>query len=126
MRTRGGRERHPIPPHPIIPVAGPVWRCITQLFIILSPRCLQTRIRPSWYCRQVRDSSVNTTSFHFAPTSFFHRTIGSGDVFGSTTRVDQAMDGLQTDHSVVNRVKWYAQTLNDALKTQCAVLRFAM
>ncbi|GFX98339.1 hypothetical protein TNCV_4909821 [Trichonephila clavipes] len=30
--------------HTIMPDAGPVWRCITQLFGILSPRCLQTRI----------------------------------------------------------------------------------
>ncbi|GFT28477.1 hypothetical protein TNCV_428901 [Trichonephila clavipes] len=34
------------------------------------------------------------------------------------------MDGLWTDHSAVNGVKWYAQILNDAL--QCAVLRFVM
>ncbi|GFX96416.1 hypothetical protein TNCV_2055331 [Trichonephila clavipes] len=29
-------------------------------------KCLQTRIRPSWCCRQMRDSSVKTTSFHSA------------------------------------------------------------
>ncbi|GFV92753.1 hypothetical protein TNCV_1376031 [Trichonephila clavipes] len=66
MSTRGEREGYPIPPHTIIPGAGPVWQCITQLFSILSPRCLQTRIRPSWCCRQMRDSSVKTTSFHSA------------------------------------------------------------
>ncbi|GFX06817.1 hypothetical protein TNCV_1201341 [Trichonephila clavipes] len=33
------------------------------------------------------------------------------------------MDVLRTDHSAVNGVEWYAQTLNDALQTQCAVLR---
>ncbi|GFU91042.1 hypothetical protein TNCV_4923731 [Trichonephila clavipes] len=32
----------------------------------LSPRCLQTRIRPSWCCRQMQNSSVKTTSFHSA------------------------------------------------------------
>ncbi|GFS87432.1 hypothetical protein TNCV_207511 [Trichonephila clavipes] len=60
------------------------------------------------------------------PTSFFHCTIGSGDVRGSESRVDQAMDVLPTDHFAVNGVEWYAQTLNDALKTQCAVLCFVM
>ncbi|GFX56466.1 uncharacterized protein TNCV_74121 [Trichonephila clavipes] len=28
-----------------------------------------------------------------------------------------------TDHSAVNNVEWYVQTLNDDLQTQCAVLR---
>ncbi|GFV56642.1 uncharacterized protein TNCV_951541 [Trichonephila clavipes] len=107
-------------------VERPVWRCITQLFSILSPRCLQTRIRSSWCCRQMRDSSVKTTSFHSATTSFFHRTIGGGDVFGSESRVDQTMDVLWTDRSAVNGVEWYAQTMNDALQTQCAVIRFVM
>ncbi|GFV18915.1 hypothetical protein TNCV_4758001 [Trichonephila clavipes] len=37
-----------------------------QLFCILSPRCFQTRIRPSWCCKQMRDSSLKTTSFHSA------------------------------------------------------------
>ncbi|GFW44143.1 hypothetical protein TNCV_3855041 [Trichonephila clavipes] len=37
------------------------------MFSILFPRCLQTRIRPSWCYRQMRDSSVKTTtSFHSA------------------------------------------------------------
>ncbi|GFV51617.1 hypothetical protein TNCV_3210631 [Trichonephila clavipes] len=49
-----------------MPGAGPVGRCITQLFSILSPRCIQTRIRPSWCCRQMCDSSVKTASFHSA------------------------------------------------------------
>ncbi|GFU98605.1 hypothetical protein TNCV_3654361 [Trichonephila clavipes] len=31
---------------------------------------------------------------------------------------------MRTDHSALNDVEWYAQTLNDALQTQCAVLRF--
>ncbi|GFW84219.1 hypothetical protein TNCV_4878821 [Trichonephila clavipes] len=66
MRTRGERELYPIPPHTIIPGSGPVCRCITQLFSILSPWYRQTRIRPSWCCRQMRDSSVRTTSFHSA------------------------------------------------------------
>ncbi|GFX43816.1 hypothetical protein TNCV_4110951 [Trichonephila clavipes] len=95
-----------------------------QLFSILSPWCLQTRVRPLWCCRQMRDSLVKTASFHSATKSFFHRTIGGGDVCGSASRVDQAMDVLPTGHSAVNGVKWYAQILNDALQTQCAVLRF--
>ncbi|GFV00697.1 general transcription factor II-I repeat domain-containing protein 2 [Trichonephila clavipes] len=33
------------------------------------------------------------------------------------------MDVLWTDHSGVNGVEWYVQTLNDALQTQCAVPR---
>ncbi|GFW95591.1 hypothetical protein TNCV_1722891 [Trichonephila clavipes] len=33
------------------------------------------------------------------------------------------MDVLRTDYSAVNGVEWYAKTLNDALQTQCAVLR---
>ncbi|GFW71681.1 hypothetical protein TNCV_2548921 [Trichonephila clavipes] len=36
------------------------------------------------------------------------------------------MDVLRTDHSAVNGVEWYAHTLNDALQTQCAVLRLMM
>ena len=55
-----------IPPHTIIPGAGPVWRCITQLFSIISPWCLQTQMQPSWCYRQKRDSSVKTISFHSA------------------------------------------------------------
>ncbi|GFS61148.1 hypothetical protein TNCV_4956411 [Trichonephila clavipes] len=70
----------------------------------------------------MRDSSVQTTSFHSTATSFFHRTIGGGDVCESASRVNQAMDVLRTDHSAVNGVEWYAQTLKDALQTQCAVL----
>ncbi|GFU89016.1 hypothetical protein TNCV_2894641 [Trichonephila clavipes] len=103
--------------------SGPAWRCIPQLFSILSPRCLQARIRH----RGVADRCVTRQlrQFHsiLPPTSFFHRTIGGGDVCGSASRVDQAMDILWTDHSAVNGVEWYAQTLNDALQTQCAVLR---
>ncbi|GFW77602.1 hypothetical protein TNCV_2499941 [Trichonephila clavipes] len=67
----------------------------------------------------MRDSPVKTTSLHSISTSVFHRTIGGGDVCGSALRVDQAMDVLWTDHSAVNRVEWYAQTLNDALHTMC-------
>ncbi|GFV60219.1 hypothetical protein TNCV_3553791 [Trichonephila clavipes] len=36
------------------------------------------------------------------------------------------MDILHTDHFGVNGVEWYAQTLNDALQTQCAVVRLVM
>ncbi|GFW71831.1 hypothetical protein TNCV_4658791 [Trichonephila clavipes] len=66
MCTRGVREGYSIPYHTIILGAGPVWWCITQLFSALSLRCLQTRIRPSWCCRQMRDSSAKKTSFHSA------------------------------------------------------------
>ncbi|GFT22119.1 hypothetical protein TNCV_3271721 [Trichonephila clavipes] len=37
-----------------------------QLFSILSPWCLQIRIRTSWSCRQIRDSLVKTIFFHSA------------------------------------------------------------
>ncbi|GFW27802.1 DUF4817 domain-containing protein [Trichonephila clavipes] len=57
------------------------------------------------------------------PPTSFHRTIGGGDVSDSASGVDQAMDVLRTGHSAVSGVEWYAQTLNDALQTQCAVLR---
>ncbi|GFX18726.1 hypothetical protein TNCV_3018841 [Trichonephila clavipes] len=40
--------------------------------------------------------------------------------------VNQAMDILRTDHSAVNGVEWYTQTLKNALQTQCAVLRFML
>ncbi|GFW27807.1 hypothetical protein TNCV_766881 [Trichonephila clavipes] len=36
------------------------------------------------------------------------------------------MEVLRIDHSAVNGVEWYAQTLKDALQTQCAVLRCVM
>ncbi|PRD32907.1 UNVERIFIED_CONTAM: Sec14l2 [Trichonephila clavipes] len=36
------------------------------------------------------------------------------------------MDVLRIDHAAVNGVEWYAQTLNDALQTQCVVLWFVM
>ncbi|GFV67198.1 hypothetical protein TNCV_3669531 [Trichonephila clavipes] len=36
------------------------------------------------------------------------------------------MDVLRTDHFAVNSVEWYAQTLNDELQTQYAVLWFMM
>ncbi|GFW21361.1 hypothetical protein TNCV_1531861 [Trichonephila clavipes] len=36
------------------------------------------------------------------------------------------MDVLRTDHSDVNGVEWYSQTLKDALQTQYAMLRFVM
>ncbi|GFY34065.1 hypothetical protein TNCV_4982681 [Trichonephila clavipes] len=74
----------------------------------------------------MRDTSERQLQSILLPTSFFHRNIGGGDVCGSASRVDQAMDVLWTDHSAVNGVEWYAQTLNDALQTQCAVLRFVM
>ncbi|GFW60469.1 hypothetical protein TNCV_943361 [Trichonephila clavipes] len=60
------REGYPIPPHTIIPGVGPVWWCISQQLSILSPWCLPIRIRLPWCCRQMRDSSVKTTSFHSA------------------------------------------------------------
>ncbi|GFX65540.1 hypothetical protein TNCV_5082761 [Trichonephila clavipes] len=60
------------------------------------------------------------------PTSFFHRTIGGGDVRGSASRVDQAMDVMRTYHSAVKGAESYVQTLYDALQTQWAVLRFVI
>ncbi|GFY10777.1 hypothetical protein TNCV_1123001 [Trichonephila clavipes] len=99
-----------------------MWRCIKQLFSILSPLCLQTRgVADRCVTRQERQ-----LHFILPPISFFHRTIGGGDVCGSASSVDQAMDVLRTDHSAVNGVEWYAQTLNDELQTQCAVFQFVM
>ncbi|GFX72859.1 hypothetical protein TNCV_2864661 [Trichonephila clavipes] len=72
------------------------------------------------------NSSVKQLHSILSPTSFFHRTIGDGDVCGSASKVDQAMDVLRTAHFAVNDVEWYPQTLNDALQTQCAVLRSVM
>ena len=66
MRTRGVQEWYPIPPHTIIPGTGPVLQCITQLFSILSPRCLQTPMQPSTCYRLKCDLSVKTVSFHCA------------------------------------------------------------
>ncbi|GFV87883.1 hypothetical protein TNCV_781651 [Trichonephila clavipes] len=65
-------------------------------------------------------SAVKTTSFHSA-AQIFH--ISGGDVCGSASMVDQTMDVLLTYHSAVNGVEWYAQTLNDALQAQCAMVR---
>ncbi|GFX56468.1 uncharacterized protein TNCV_74141 [Trichonephila clavipes] len=71
----------------------------------------------------MRASSVKTTSFHSAthilPSSQHWR----GDMCSSASRLDKAMDVLWKDHSAVNNVEWYVQTLNDDLQTQCAVLR---
>ncbi|GFX02839.1 uncharacterized protein TNCV_4438211 [Trichonephila clavipes] len=85
-----------------------------------------SRIRPSWCSRQMRDSSVKTSSFILPSTSFCHCTIGGGDVCGSASSVNQAMDVLRADHSAANGVEWYSQTLNDALQTQCVVLRYSL
>lgn len=52
MRTRRERCVSPMTPHIITPGAAPVWRCIMHDVSNLSPRYLQTRIRPSWYCTQ--------------------------------------------------------------------------
>ncbi|GFY27519.1 hypothetical protein TNCV_2071391 [Trichonephila clavipes] len=70
-------------------------------------------------------SKDNFISF-CCPHPSFISPFGGRDVCGSASRVDQAMDVLRTDHSVVNGVQWCAQTLNDALQTQCAALRFMM
>ncbi|GFU71019.1 hypothetical protein TNCV_4487821 [Trichonephila clavipes] len=81
MRTRGVRESYPIPPDTIIPGAEPVWRCIAQLFSILSPRCLKTRIRPLFCCRQMRDSAVKKTSFHSAAQSLLLSQLLAAETF---------------------------------------------
>ncbi|UYV68949.1 hypothetical protein LAZ67_6001758 [Cordylochernes scorpioides] len=79
-------------------------------------------IQVKYGCGQKHDSSVKQFHSVLPSTSFFHRTIGSGDVCGSASRVDEAMDVLRTDHSAINGVEWYAQTLDDALQTECALL----
>ncbi|GFW78240.1 hypothetical protein TNCV_137091 [Trichonephila clavipes] len=129
MRSGGVRESYTIPPHTIISDTGSVWRCITQLFSILSPS-LHGVSRLESDHRGVADRCV-TRQLRQLPsilptTPFFHRTIGGRYICGSVSRVDQAMDVLRTDHSAVNGIKWYAQTLNDALQTRCARLQFVM
>ncbi|GFV38880.1 hypothetical protein TNCV_2814961 [Trichonephila clavipes] len=47
------------------------------------------------------------------PTSFFHSANGGGDVCGSASRVDQAMEDLRTDHCFVNDVE-YPSGSNDS------------
>ncbi|GFV79879.1 hypothetical protein TNCV_1727041 [Trichonephila clavipes] len=120
MRT--SRVRYPIPPHSIIPGAGPLWWCMTQISI-LSPRCLLTRIRPSWSCRQMRDSSVKTTSYHSAT----HILLSSHH--WRQRRLWFCVKGRPSNGRLADRplcCKWYAQTLNDALQTQCSVSLFVM
>ncbi|GFT53240.1 hypothetical protein TNCV_4233361 [Trichonephila clavipes] len=70
----------------------------------------------------MRDSSVETTTFYSAT----HILLSSPQMAWFYMKVDQAVDVLRTDHSAVNGIEWYVQTLNDALQTQCAVLRFVM
>ncbi|GFX72823.1 hypothetical protein TNCV_2864301 [Trichonephila clavipes] len=57
------------------------------------------------------DSSVKTTLFNSAAHILLHRTIAGGDVCGSTSKVDEAMDIFQTDHSAVNGVECYTKAV---------------
>ncbi|GFU47856.1 hypothetical protein TNCV_515621 [Trichonephila clavipes] len=92
----------------------------------LSPRYLQTGIRLSWCCRQMRDSSVNTTSFPLPPTYFsshhWRRSCLGFCVKGRPSNGRLADRPLTT----LNGVEWYAQALNGALQTQSSVLWFVM
>ena len=38
------------------------------------------------------------------------------------SRVDEELDVLRKDRSAVNGIEWYAQTLDDALQTECALV----
>ncbi|UYV67925.1 hypothetical protein LAZ67_5002518 [Cordylochernes scorpioides] len=74
-----------------------------------------------------RDSSVKTPFNRILPSiSFSHRTIGGGNICGSASRVNEFNGLLWTDHSAVNGVERYAQTLDDTLQTECVVLRFVI
>ncbi|GFV79700.1 retrovirus-related Pol polyprotein from transposon opus [Trichonephila clavipes] len=55
-------QYRPIPKYPV----QDQFAVLVQLLSILSPRCLQTQIRPLWSCRHMRDFSINTKSFHSA------------------------------------------------------------
>ncbi|GFY08179.1 hypothetical protein TNCV_1355921 [Trichonephila clavipes] len=74
----------------------------------------------------MRVSSVKTTSFHFAAHILLSSHHWRRRRLWFCAMVDQAMNVLRTDYSAVKGVEWYAQTLNDALQTQCAMLRFVM
>ncbi|GFX70411.1 hypothetical protein TNCV_4473451 [Trichonephila clavipes] len=78
----------------------------------LSPRCLQTRIRPSRCCKQKQDSSANTMSFH----SIVH--IRCSSYHWQLKRLWFPVKGkrskFRTFHFAANGVKWYERTPNDA------------
>ncbi|GFW43953.1 hypothetical protein TNCV_231921 [Trichonephila clavipes] len=88
MRTRGVRERYPIPLYTIIP------RCRTSLeghnaavqhpLSTVSPESNLTVV-----VLHTDELLVSKDNFiPFCPTSIFHRTIGGGDVCSSTSGVD--------------------------------------
>ncbi|GFT89438.1 hypothetical protein TNCV_4387191 [Trichonephila clavipes] len=71
----------------------------------------------------MRDSSVKTTSFHSAA----HILLSS--YHWRRRRLWFCVKGRPSNRRLayaVNSIECYAQTLNDALETQCAVLRFVM
>ncbi|GFW99262.1 hypothetical protein TNCV_3980871 [Trichonephila clavipes] len=74
----------------------------------------------------MRDLSVKTTSFHSAAHILLssHHWRWRHLWFWVKGRPNNGR--LAFDHSAVNGVEWYAQTLNDALQTQCAVLRYVL
>ncbi|GFV09305.1 hypothetical protein TNCV_565521 [Trichonephila clavipes] len=48
------------------------------------------------------------------PVVTSHRTIGDANACGFQSKVNEAMDVLQTFHPSTNGVEWYEQTPNDA------------
>ena len=81
-------------------------------------------MRPSRCCREKHDPSVKTISFHSAAHIFLSWHHWRRRRLWFCVKGREAMDVLRTDHFAVNGVEWYAQTLDDALQIECAVLWF--
>ncbi|GFU57682.1 hypothetical protein TNCV_3638371 [Trichonephila clavipes] len=74
----------------------------------------------------MRDSSVKTTSFHSAAHILLSSHHWWRRRLWFCVKGRPSNGRLADSHSAVNGVEWYAQTRNDALQTQCAVLWFVM
>ncbi|GFV11687.1 hypothetical protein TNCV_976761 [Trichonephila clavipes] len=97
-----------------------------QLFSILCPRCLQSRIRPSWCCRQMSDSSVITTSFHSAAQILLSSHHWRWRHLWFCVKGRPINRRLADRSLCCKRRRMVRHTLNEALQTQCAVLWFVM
>ncbi|GFW14684.1 hypothetical protein TNCV_1561471 [Trichonephila clavipes] len=89
-------------------------------------QALKTRILTSWSCRQMHDSSVKTTSFHSAA----HILLSSHHWRRRRLELcvkSKPSNGRLADRSLsYKRRRMVRASLNDALQTLCAVLRFMM
>ncbi|GFV54291.1 hypothetical protein TNCV_4365661 [Trichonephila clavipes] len=91
-----------------------------QLFSILSPRCLQTQLQSSLCSRQMRDSSVRTTSFHSAT----HILLSSHRWW--RTRLWFCVKGRPSNGRLADRPLCYKRRRMVRADTECAVLWFVM